>query len=215
MGGFGSGRRFGKACTDDMHAMDVRKLQRQRLLKPGHSLTWSWSVNGETCATINLQVGTDRVTLNYRTRERGGGWRPMRYPILLDWTGCNYGGKRAWWLCPAADCGRRVAVIYAGDVFACRQCHHLAYRCQRETDDYRATRRADTIRQRLGWEPGILNGAGWKPKGMHWRTFERLENRHDAHVSAALAGMAARLGLVRGRSDAKRDQQASRDLNEA
>ena len=44
-----------------------------------------------------------------------------------------------------------------------------------------------------------MNGNGWKPKGMHWRTFERLQAEHAAHVSAALASMAARLGLLRGR----------------
>lgn len=146
MGGFGSGRRFGKDCTDDMQALDVRKLQRQRLLTPGNSLTWSWSVNGDTCATINLLVGADRVTLNYRTRERGGDWRPVNYPVRLDWTACNYGGRRAWWLCPAASCGRRVAVLYGGAVFACRHCHRLAYRCQRETDDDRAARLATMAR---------------------------------------------------------------------
>lgn len=201
MGGFGSGRRFGKDCTDDMQALDVRKLQRQRLLTPGNSLTWSWSVNGDTCATINLLVGADRVTLNYRTRERGGDWRPVNYPVRLDWTACNYGGRRAWWLCPAASCGRRVAVLYGGAVFACRHCHRLAYRCQRETDDDRAARRAGTIRRRLGWEPGILNGSGLKPKGMHWRTFERLQAEHDAHVAQSLAGIAARLGLLRKLGD--------------
>jgi hypothetical protein len=56
MGGFGSGRRGGKDCTDDLRPLDVRKLQRQRLLTPGNSLTWSWSVNGDTTATINLLV---------------------------------------------------------------------------------------------------------------------------------------------------------------
>ncbi len=35
--------------------------------------------------------------------------------------------------------------------------------------------RADTIRKRLGWGAGILNGNGGKPKGMHWATFERLQ----------------------------------------
>jgi len=201
MGGFGSGKRFGKDCTDDMRALDVRKLQRQRLLTPGNSLTWSWSVNGDTCATINLLVGADRVTLNYQTRERSGDWRSMNYPVPLAWTACNFGGRRAWWLCPAVGCGRRVAALYGGAVFACRHCHRLAYRCQRETNDDRAARRADTIRRRLGWEAGILNGSGLKPKGMHWRTFDRLQTEHDAHVNAALAGMAARLGLMRGRID--------------
>ena len=63
-------------------------------------------------------------------------------------------------------------------------------------DDDRATRRADTIRRRLGWEPGILNGNGLKPKGMHWCTFERLQGEHDAQVNAALSGLAAKLGLL-------------------
>lgn len=34
---------------------------------------------------------------------------------------------------------------------------------------------------------------------MRWRTFERLRGQHDAHVNAALAGIVARLGLLRGR----------------
>ena len=38
-----------------------------------------------------------------------------------------------------------------------------------------AARKADRLRDKLGWEPGILNGNGIKPKGMHWRTFERLK----------------------------------------
>ena len=31
---------------------------------------------------------------------------------------------------------------------------------------------------------------------MHWRTFERLQGQHDAHVNLALAGMAAKFGLL-------------------
>ena len=99
----------------------------------------------------------------------------------------------------APGCGRRVAVLHGGRVFACRQCKRLAYRSQRETTDDRATRRADAIRRRLGWDAGILNGNGLKPKGMHWRTFDRLEREHDAHVNAALTSMAAKLGLLQGR----------------
>jgi hypothetical protein len=34
---------------------------------------------------------------------------------------------------------------------------------------------------------------------MHQSTFERLQREHDAHINAALAGMAAKLGLLQGR----------------
>jgi hypothetical protein len=63
----------------------------------------------------------------------------------------------------------------------------------------------------LGWKPGILNGDGDKPKGMHWRTFERMGSSHDVHVHRALAGMAVKLGLLKGRlDDIDRDLRASR-----
>ncbi|MBX7135022.1 MAG: hypothetical protein K1X67_20335 [Fimbriimonadaceae bacterium] len=75
----------------------------------------------------------------------------------------------------------------------------MAYACQREAPDDRAARRADRIRKRLGWQPGILNGKGDKPKGMRWRTYERLTAEHDAFVGASLAGMARRFNLVNQR----------------
>ena len=199
MGGFGSGRQGGGRCTDDMHALDVRKFQRRGLLRPGNSLTWEWTCNDKTIAAIRLKVEADRVVLDYRNQSahtNGGAWEAMNYAVRLEWTPCTLGGQRVWWRCPALGCGRRVAVLHGGRVFACRQCNRLAYRCQREAGDDRATRRADTIRRRLGWEAGILNGNGLKPKGMHWRTFVRLQGEHDAHVNAALAGMAARLGIL-------------------
>jgi hypothetical protein len=169
------------------------------LLTAGNSSSWQWTCNDEVMATISLWVtAADRVRLDYRNRSarhNGGEWEPMQYTVLLDWTPCAFGGRRVWWRCPAVGCGRRVAVLHGGRVFACRQCDRLAYRCQREADDDRATRRADTIRRRLGWEVGILNGNGLKPKGMHWRTFERLQAEHDAHVNAAMLGIAAKLKL--------------------
>ena len=40
---------------------------------------------------------------------------------------------------------------------------------------------------------------GDKPKGMHWRTFERLKVEYDAFANASWAGMAERLGLMNRR----------------
>ena len=145
--------------------------------------------------SIQIRTEADRIVLNYRSRSNGDQWQPMEYPVHLEWTECNLGGRRVWFRCPASGCGRRAAILYGGAVFACRHCHQLAYQSQREVAHDRAARRADRIRDRLNWEPGILNGGGDKPKGMHWRTFERLKAQHDAHVAVSLAGMANQLRL--------------------
>ena len=200
MGGFGSGRgQSGKDTTSDMRALDILRLQRDGLLIAGRAFGWHWTVNGNEVASIQMRTEADRVILNYRSRSNGGEWQAMEYPVILEWTPCNLGGRRAWFLCPAQGCGRRVAVLYGGSIFACRHCHKLAYDCQRETDDDRAMRRADTIRRRLGWGAGIANPAGGKPKGMHWRTFERMRAEHDAFANASWAGMAERLGILNRR----------------
>lgn len=202
MGGFGSGRHGGGRCTDDLRPLDVRRINRAGLLMPGRSFTWQWTCNDVVTGTISMQVQFDRVMLNYRTQTNhinGGQWESMNYAVRLDWTPCGFGGRRAWWRCPVVGCGRRVAVLYGGRVFACRQCHQLAYRCQRESRDDRSARRAETIRRRLNWVPGILNGEGWKPKGMHWRTFERLKRVHDVYSGLTLAGLTTKLNGLRDR----------------
>lgn len=197
MGGFGSGRgQNAKDTTNDMRAFDIRRLQREGLLTPGRSFNWQWLSNGQKVADINIRTKAACVILKYRSKSQGGIWQSMDYPIPIEWTPCNLSGKRVWFRCPAIGCGRRVAILYGGQKFACRHCHKLVYQCQRETDDDRAARRADTIRRRLGWEPGILNGEGWKPKGMHWRTFERLKAEHEVFANVSFAGMLARLGLI-------------------
>jgi hypothetical protein len=40
MGGFGSGRKGGKRCTNDMLALDVRSIIRAGRLTPGSWFTW-------------------------------------------------------------------------------------------------------------------------------------------------------------------------------
>lgn len=190
------GRSSGRQRVTDMQALDVRRLQRDGLLKPGQSFGLSWSWRGEVVATINLSVQFDSVFLDYRQRQHGGEWEAMKYPVYLSWTACNYGGQRAWWLCPVRGCGRRVAVLYGGSVFACRHCHRLVYQSQREAADGRGRLRAGKLRERLGWVPGIANPNGGKPKGMHWRTFARLQASHDAYAGRSFAGMAERLGMM-------------------
>ena len=142
MGGIGSGRRYqgGKDTTSDMRPLDIRKLQRDGLLTPGQAFGWYWMRNGKEVASIQIRTETDRVILNYRSRSNGGEWQSMEYPVTLEWTGMHFGGRRVWFRCPALGCGRRVAILYGGAIFACRHCHKLVYECQRESDGDRAMR---------------------------------------------------------------------------
>lgn len=190
MGGIGSGRRSRyrtRDTTEDSRPLDIRKLQRNGLLQPGSSFSWQWTLNGRVYSSISARTEPGRVVLMYRSRDNGEGWQDVVQRIELTYTPCSLGGTRPWWVCPG--CNRRVAIVYgAQKLYACRHCYQLAYTSQRETYDDRAARRADRIRKKLGWEVGILNGRGWKPKGMHWRTYYRLTDKHDAFVHVALEG---------------------------
>ena len=200
MGGMGSGRYqdgVAKETTEQYRSIDVRRWKRDGLLTPGQLFGWQWSCRGEVVASIRVRTESNQVTLTYRHRSNGGDWRDEQYPVPLEWPDCHLGGQRPWFRCPVTGCGRRVAILYGGGVFACRHCYRLAYPSQRETQDDRAARKAERIREKLGWEPGILNGREWrKPKGMHWERFSRLAAQHDAFVQNALVGMAARLNLL-------------------
>jgi hypothetical protein len=90
MGGFGSGRgQGGKDTTSDMQTLDIRRLQRDGLLDPGRAFGWQWTRNGEQVASIQIRTEVDRVMLSYRSRNNGGEWQPMEYPVDLEWTPCQ------------------------------------------------------------------------------------------------------------------------------
>jgi hypothetical protein len=97
-----------------------------------------WSRNGEPPGDIQICSEENQVVLAYRHRKAGEEWEPKEYAVPLEWTHCNYGGQRAWFRCPARGCGRRAAILYGGEIFACRHCYQLAYPCQRESSGDRA-----------------------------------------------------------------------------
>jgi hypothetical protein len=180
MGGYGSGRHGWKGSTANYRQIDVRMMQRKGYLGPGMQSSLWWSRNGEPTGSINYRVQPDRIILSYRHRRHDSEeWQSVEYAVLLDRTRCNYGGERAWFRCPARGCGRRVAVLWGGEIFACRQCHNLAYESQNETAHSRALTKAQAIRVKLGGEPGLIHDFPDKPKGMHWRTYYRLRAQAD------------------------------------
>ena len=200
MGGRGSGRPAGygrENTTENSLPLDIRHLQRRGVLVPGQTCSWQWTLGDRVRASIQIRALAWQVELTYNYAPRGGPAEVIHQTVMLETTPCTLGGRRTWFRC--STCCARVAVIYgAGRLFGCRTCQGVPYASQRETNDDRATRHADRIRKKLGWVAGILNEPGVKPKGMHWRTYERLLAQHDHFVSVSLVGMARKLGLLRG-----------------
>ena len=197
MGGVGSSNwyRFDKkTTTDECHSVDVRYLYRQNLLKPGHWFSLRWSRAGRETGSIRGMVEEgkrpERVILTYRHRSPGGEWEDVKEPLPLEWTPCNFGGERPWFLCPGAGCGRRVAVLYGpGKYFLCRHCYNLSYESQRENTMYRGLHKAQEIREKLGGSASMMEPFPEKPKGMHWSTYNRLWREHHEAETEQLIGM--------------------------
>ena len=195
MGGRGSGRRSsygGKPNTCDSMPLDIRKFARKGLLVPGSSFSWEWTVNDRKVAGISILVDLQSVMLSYRMKSTD---EVVEQRVQTQTSPCHLGGQRHWFTCPR--CSKRVAVLYApGRYFACRQCGGLGYATQKEGVGDRAMTKADKLRKRLGWSAGIVNPNTGKPKGMHWKTYQRLKSQHDALVQVSLYDISRKLGFL-------------------
>lgn len=179
MGGLGSGtwsRGDAKPRVESCLRLSVSKLYRWGYLA-GDSQWFNitWRECGEPIGSIGGYGSRDDVRLVYTTGAASGEPKLWSYGIQLEWTPCNYGGCRPWFRCPA--CGDRVATLFGGKQFRCRKCQGLAYRSQ--TADY--LNQALNKRERLEARFYNHNGMLYRPKGMHWKTFNRINAALDEH----------------------------------
>jgi hypothetical protein len=143
----------------------------------GSGTWWRWSKR----ETTNQYAEIRMADVRRRTAlEPGAVLTVAGLRVALAWTGCNYGGSRPWFLCPG--CGGRRGVLYLGRGWLrCRQCLDLAYPTQNECERDRLCTKAQKIRMRLGGSGSLMELFPEKPKGMHWRTYWRLE--HEAYAA--------------------------------
>ena len=149
-------------------------------------------------AWIDVETDHDRIYLKYRVRSYGEDWSDVEQGIPVVWTPCRFGGERPWFMCSVpsngAHCWRRVIKLYgAGRFFACRHCYRLAYASQQESAHQRSLGKSQKIRMRLGGSPNMLEEFPDKPKGMHWRTYDRWRRVHDVAEERSTIGL---MGLV-------------------
>lgn len=173
-----------RPCLDDQLPVNVRALARIGALAAGQLTEWRWPAGTEPHAGVALGCESH---LELRL-----GAPPQRHRVMLQivCTPCTFGGVRRWFLCP--QCGRRCAVLYAAAGFQCRRCMALPYRSQRQRRRGRTLLRANKIRGRMGWTPGLFAPDGQRPKGMHQRTFARCKDALDQLAVEYLQGRVAR-----------------------
>lgn len=177
MGGMGSGSwmRYGsKTTVDSQHALDIRYFKKQSLIWAGNTGTLTWSCRGEKTGAIVYQVKGNGIKLIYNSRTANTEeWEAIEQFVPFDHTPCHYGGKRTWLLC--TECNRRVTCIYAaGKYFLCRHCYGLNHQSQHENYSDRQLSKAQSIRTKLGGSGSLASPFPSKPKGMHWKTYQKL-----------------------------------------
>jgi len=175
----------GRQTCEGCKSLDVRRLHRDDLLRASLKYSWSWSRNGEPSGDIRIETESDALILIFRVRQYGAEWKDIRQRVPIDWTSCRFGGRRPWFICAVYKngryCGRRAVKFYgAGDLFACRSCCDLAYASQQQSPRDRGVSQAQKIKERLGGSASLFGGFPDKPRGMHWRTYERLRTRAEA-----------------------------------
>ncbi|MEP7247634.1 MAG: hypothetical protein ABI885_28660 [Gammaproteobacteria bacterium] len=169
--------------AEHCRSIDVRRWQREGILREGRAGTWQWSDpdTGQRRAAIGYRANGGSVTLDYSI---DGSARTQT--LWLTETPCNYGGTRQWFICPIG--GERVAVLFlrAGR-FACRRCQRISYASQSGDLCDRTWRKQAKAEAKLG--------PNWaRPKGMHATTRERVmsiiwgcEERRDAAIRRCAA----------------------------
>jgi hypothetical protein len=183
----------GKAVVESRLSIDVLDLHRRGYLQRAQCFSLAWTCDGGLMASIYVRTERDFVILYFSSLSHGE-CANVEQRITLLWTPCRFGGERAWFVCsgeePGVRCGRRVTKLYgAGRQFACRECGRLAYTSQRKSADQRALWKAQKIRMQLGGSPNILENFPGKPKGMHWRTYERCHRVHDVAEERSTIGL--------------------------
>ncbi|MEM6848309.1 MAG: hypothetical protein AAF580_09580 [Pseudomonadota bacterium] len=182
MGGYGSGRPRSTYHVEDALALNLAKLIRDQLIRPGRwrgDLVWRNTETGEKVGSISYiaimcpETGTGSIELHYAVHNGAGQRTLHREDVMLEALRQPYGGWLWYFRCPRSDRRCRKLFLPPGEVrFAARQVYKLPYRSQADAPFDRALSQAFKIRDRLKAVTGI-GDVVWRPKGMHEATFQR------------------------------------------
>jgi hypothetical protein len=81
----------------------------------GRTICWHWQRAGAKIKEVffvSIEMDSNRVVLRSKYQPVGEDFEYVEQPVRLTYTEPNYGGERAWFVCPVVSCGRKVAILY-------------------------------------------------------------------------------------------------------
>lgn len=197
MGGYGSGRQYGRPIAEHCLKIDLAWMMRKGLAVPGgwRAGKLAWTCNGQPHGDISYSCDMSDpersvLELRFTTGASRGDPKDHVQRIHLSYTVPKLGGKRWWMHCPVN--GQRVGKLYVppgGDIFASRKAWRIGYKSQRVSRRDAAFERLFRLQRRLGCSEG-WGAYPSRPKGMHHRTYERLMDRYwDIDEECAIESM--------------------------
>lgn len=212
MGGLGSGGHNSKErrIVEGQYRLDASDLKRRGIYCEGYAGSLSWTrASGQPGPSIRVYGGSDAIRLEYAWRHGNGPWQTHQERIALCQRPRHFGGAETYFRCP--KCAHTVKRLYgAGVRYLCRRCHNLVHASTQERPGNRATRKNQKLRRKLGAEIGLGDWIGPKPKGMHWKTFERTRARiHDAEAEV-YDDMLVLLNRMRRKTERRSDRIGGR-----
>ena len=171
--------------------LNINRLIRRRFIAPSRAsgpswLTWSYTYTQERIATATLTSDLSEPPCGW-VRIRVGSLDQTIQVVRQD---RQFGGGQWYFICPYTDCQCSAIWLPNGaDKFGSRHAwrRQVAYGSQFQSRHDRALATAQAIRARLGgpdWA-GIDEFDPPKPKGMRWRTYNRLIDRSRGQEAIA------------------------------
>lgn len=157
-----------KNITTQLISLDVSELPCAATELP-LTVTKYWERRGRVVGCVDCTISVSQVCLDHVQVDGRRG----STSIALTTTRPHFGGKRRWFVCP--NCGRRCSKVYLRSSFVCRTCAKAVYPSQYAYLRVAGEAKAKTARSRLGIQANFGIVDAQKPKGMHWKTYQKLE----------------------------------------
>jgi hypothetical protein len=203
MGSSFSGRHSGAPIIEHGLKLDIRRLRKQGLFRPGQcrQVSISWSSG----SSVRLVFEPDVMRILYNANGQ-----PVTDRVSLAPFPQPFGGNRWYFICPST--GKRCQCLYmptgasrfrSRQAFSCR----LLYLSQTLAPESRYQEQARRIARRVfeAWPAAwrLENEEKWdfppKPPWMRWKTYRRLDQRYEAYEEASAGNWIERIARILAR----------------